>query len=1146
MKRLLPLLAALALLLSPQAFAASATFTLSSAATTSGGIYDSNGVMVRSLWSNVHYNSGTYTANWNGLDDDGVLRSNGTYELRVLSNNVQYTWEGVIGNTSDSFTGPAVHHPLDVYFGMAVSGSTIYLASGYDEQETSSFKTTTTNPQQRSKILTKGANAYHVATDGTNVYWSAADPGNSASSFVYVTKTSDDTEASLANAVSQGAGGHTYTSAIDSVSATGFSITGLAVQKTGDYLFVSRRSLNRLDVLNKATGALVSTLTYMSPAALAVDQTDNLWMVTNGTTVSKYSVSAGGALTLIASISSGLSRPLALAVSPDNTTLLIADAGTSQQVKGYDNSSASLQWTMGQAGGYANGPAVANDKFYFRNTNSLTLGADSLGPGAEWAYAAYQPDGKFWIGDPGNYRNQRFNADRTFLDRIQFMPYFYSTRVDPSDTTRLFANFLEFSIDYSKPLGPTNGSWTLVRNWSWGVTGNYSDATAMLRSVTTLSSGRTYALLRNATAGRMEVVELPPGGNLRFTGILTDDLLYAIDKDGKLRTQSFCDWTYTPAGNQITWKKRELTSDPSIGDPQWGSLTTVATSPVLTSEDICNTATGRPWEITSTGVALAFADLNVRGWHLQGLDTSTGQWKWKAAQSTNINYIGPYPADGYFDIGNNSFSAYAGGSHHASGRHIFWEYHGEGWKQGQTNKWMHLYDDGLVVGQFGVVSPQQGHWLPEAAAQMAGNAFSSAVVTAADGSRYIYQNDENTHGGVHRWHVTGLDTINEDAIPITLANSFQSGLQGTYYDDRSVGNLNAVGTRIDPTVNFDWGTSIPAGTSLTHADNFSVRWQGFVKPRYSELYTFYAQTDDGVRVWVNNVLLVDKWQDQGATEWSGTLKLEADKLYQITVEYYEHGTDASAQLSWSSASQAKEIVPSSRLFFTDTSAAFPGTNIHEGLWYMAGVSDGLYGWHRSPAQDVLNNWLSDWWQVDTSRYVYRTDLPVDIRANFSQTGTATLSRDLLPSGAGTVSGWSLGGKVAYGSNVNQREAGQPFSTGHYLEILDEAGKIIARMYPTGASPDIAILGNSSTLKLVDLTTWSQALVQTPIPFQISAASGQITFCLGGSTPVTTNLFDPTSNWQKPRTLRLYFFQAGANWYWPQDVGLAEVTFSSTP
>ncbi len=66
---------------------------------------------------------------------------------------------------------------------------------------------------------------------------------------------------------------------------------------------------------------------------------------------------------------------------------------------------------------------------------------------------------------------------------------------------------------------------------------------------------------------------------------------------------------------------------------------------------------------------------------------------------------------------------------------------------------------------------------------------------------------------------------------------------------------------------------------------------------------------------------------------SGTVKLEADTLYQVRLEYFQHDSTASAQLSWSSASQTKEVVPSSCLFFTDVAPTFDGLNLNDGLWY---------------------------------------------------------------------------------------------------------------------------------------------------------------------------------------------------------------------
>lgn len=85
-------------------------------------------------------------------------------------------------------------------------------------------------------------------------------------------------------------------------------------------------------------------------------------------------------------------------------------------------------------------------------------------------------------------------------------------------------------------------------------------------------------------------------------------------------------------------------------------------------------------------------------------------------------------------------------------------------------------------------------------------------------------------------------------------------------------------------------------------------------PLYSQTYTFYTTTDDGVRLWVNDQLLIDKWVDQAAKEWSGTIPLTAGQKYSIKMEYFESFGGAESRLRWSSASQAKEIIPKQQLF----------------------------------------------------------------------------------------------------------------------------------------------------------------------------------------------------------------------------------------
>ncbi len=136
-----------------------------------------------------------------------------------------------------------------------------------------------------------------------------------------------------------------------------------------------------------------------------------------------------------------------------------------------------------------------------------------------------------------------------------------------------------------------------------------------------------------------------------------------------------------------------------------------------------------------------------------------------------------------------------------------------------------------------------------------------------------------------------------------------TGLAATYYDNMDF--TGATVTRTDPRIDFDWTTGSPAAG--IGADTFSVRWSGRVQPVAGETYTFHTVTDDGVRLWVNGELLVDRWVDQGPIEWSGAVALEAGAKVTILMEYYENGGGASAQLFWSSPSTPRQVIPQSRL-----------------------------------------------------------------------------------------------------------------------------------------------------------------------------------------------------------------------------------------
>jgi hypothetical protein len=133
------------------------------------------------------------------------------------------------------------------------------------------------------------------------------------------------------------------------------------------------------------------------------------------------------------------------------------------------------------------------------------------------------------------------------------------------------------------------------------------------------------------------------------------------------------------------------------------------------------------------------------------------------------------------------------------------------------------------------------------------------------------------------------------------------GVRGIYYPSGDLSGL-AVINRIDPEINFDWADGSP--DSSLQADSFSARWTGELEVEFSETYIFYTNTDDGVRLWVNNELVIDRWVDRRApTEAKGTIDLIGGQRYPFIMEYYESGGNAVAQLSWENSFTEKEIIP---------------------------------------------------------------------------------------------------------------------------------------------------------------------------------------------------------------------------------------------
>lgn len=152
--------------------------------------------------------------------------------------------------------------------------------------------------------------------------------------------------------------------------------------------------------------------------------------------------------------------------------------------------------------------------------------------------------------------------------------------------------------------------------------------------------------------------------------------------------------------------------------------------------------------------------------------------------------------------------------------------------------------------------------------------------------------------------------------PLGLSFTYNSlsvgtGLTGSYANDdgNRVFDESPVTTRVDPTIHFNWSGMSPAPG--VNADNFVARWTGsVVVPATASNWQFGTISDDGVRVWVDNTLVVDRWSDQSPTsapQYGATMALTANTKYAVRVEYYQHRGGARLEL-WARGPVADQIV----------------------------------------------------------------------------------------------------------------------------------------------------------------------------------------------------------------------------------------------
>lgn len=138
------------------------------------------------------------------------------------------------------------------------------------------------------------------------------------------------------------------------------------------------------------------------------------------------------------------------------------------------------------------------------------------------------------------------------------------------------------------------------------------------------------------------------------------------------------------------------------------------------------------------------------------------------------------------------------------------------------------------------------------------------------------------------------------------------GMLGEYFVSAEFRGSPAA-TRIDPAINFNWGTRSPAYGVPNNW--FSVRWTGQVLAPVSGLYTFYVNADNGVRLWINGGKVIDHWTPHNLLkDSSAPIAMEAGKTYTIRLEYSVRSATSSIALSWSYPGRVESVIPQQLLY----------------------------------------------------------------------------------------------------------------------------------------------------------------------------------------------------------------------------------------
>jgi hypothetical protein len=153
------------------------------------------------------------------------------------------------------------------------------------------------------------------------------------------------------------------------------------------------------------------------------------------------------------------------------------------------------------------------------------------------------------------------------------------------------------------------------------------------------------------------------------------------------------------------------------------------------------------------------------------------------------------------------------------------------------------------------------------------------------------------------------ETYDQYAIPqyLNALDRDGTGFLSAFYEVDQNGNISSTaGHETIGQVYYEWGGDAPSGIST---DAFYGEISGYLETKFTEDVTLVFSVDDSIRVWVNDVLVIDEWGWNSRENFSHTFSAVAGQKYKIDIEYMDRGLGATLIMGWQGQALGAETVP---------------------------------------------------------------------------------------------------------------------------------------------------------------------------------------------------------------------------------------------